>query len=78
MLVIAFFVSVTAVCLSYYACKAAESYLARQLFLNFKIKISSLRLLLPVLIGMLEAVLCSIIPSLYAANIKVTDSLRFE
>lgn len=32
----------------------------------------------PLLVGIFEAVVCCIVPSLYAAEIKVTDSLRFE
>ena len=78
MVSIAFLVSVFAVCLSFYACKAAEGYLTSKLFMFFKIEISMHQMALPVLIGTLEAFLCSIIPSLYAAKIKVTDALRFE
>ena len=78
MVSIAFIVSVFAVCLSFYACKVAESFLLSDLFISFNINISVNQLALPVLVGILEAFLCSFFPSLYAANIKVTEALRFE
>lgn len=78
MLIIAFFVSVTAVCLAYYCCKGAEIYLADKLFISFKVNVSLYKLALPVAVGLIEALFSSFVPSIYAANIKVTDSLRFE
>ena len=78
MVVIAFIVSIFAVCSSYLCCKLAEEYLARNLFLSFKVQVSNAQLILPLLVGVTEAVTCSFIPSLYAASIKVTDSLKFE
>jgi putative ABC transport system permease protein len=76
--IIAFFVSIFAVLVSFYACKLAEGYLASQLFMSFTVYASAAQLILPLFVGVLEAVICSIVPSLYAAKIKVTDSLRFE
>jgi putative ABC transport system permease protein len=78
MLFIALLASVAAVAASLLACRLAEGYLTEQLFFSFSVVLSPGQLLLPLLVGMLEAALCSILPSLYAANIKVTDSLRFE
>lgn len=78
MVFIAFFVSVFSVCISFYVCKLAEGYLASQLFMSFTVSVSTEQLLLPIFVGVLETVICSIIPSLYACTIKVTDSLRFE
>ena len=78
MVAISFIVSIFAVCLSFYCCKFAEGYLATQLFISFIINVSWQQLILPIIVGVMEAVFCSIIPSLYAAKIKVTDSLRFE
>lgn len=71
-------VSVVAVCLAYYACKAAELYATRKLLMDFSIRIPTYKLLLPVFVGMLEAFICSILPAVYAANISVTKALRFE
>jgi len=78
MVVIAFFSSIVAVCLSFFACKFAENYLTTQLYMAFTVSVPLAQLALPILIGIIEVIICSIIPSLYAANIKVTDSLRFE
>lgn len=78
MLIIAFFVSIVAVCLAYYCCRGAEIYLASNLFISFKVSIPLYQLALPVVVGLTEAMLSSIVPSIYAANIKVTDALRFE
>ena len=41
-------------------------------------KITPQMIIAPLLVGIFEAVVCCIVPSLYAAEIKVTDSLRFE
>lgn len=78
MISVAFMISVFAVCLSYYACKAAEGYLVSSLYISFNISVTLNQLALPVLVGTLEAFICSIIPGFFAANIKVTDALRFE
>lgn len=78
MVSIAFIVSVFAVCLSFYACKLAEWYLLSNLFILLDVTVSVYQVALPVLVGTLEAFLCSILPSLYAASIKTTDALRFE
>lgn len=78
MVIVATVVSIFAVCLSFFACKLTETYLTNQLFIPFSVSVSLQQLLLPVLIGVIEAIICSIIPSLYAAKIKVTDSLKFE
>jgi len=78
MVFIAFFVSLFAVCISFYVCKFSEGYLSSKLFILFTVRVTTEQLVLPVFWGVLEAVLCSIVPSLYAANIKVTDSLKFE
>lgn len=78
MVVIAALVSVVSVSLSYYFCRFAENYLASRMYFSFRIHVPAHQLLLPVIVGVLEAVLSSIIPSFYAARVKVTDALRFE
>ena len=78
MIIIAFIASAAAVATSFYACKIAEIFMVSNLFISFKIRVSAAQLILPVLVGIAEAIVCSIIPSLYAANIKVTDALKFE
>lgn len=78
MVIIALFASIFAVLLSFVSCKLLGNYLIESLYMPFSVEISIELLLLPLLIGVLEAVICSIVPSLYAAKIKVTDSLRFE
>ena len=75
---ISFIVSIFSVCISFLFCKLIEGFLSSQLFMAFTVSVSIHQLLLPVLVGVLEAMLCSIIPSFYASNIKVTSSLRFE
>lgn len=75
---ISFIVSVFSVCVSFYFCKFIEGFLTSQLFIAFTVSVSIQQLLLPIFVGVLEAVFCSMIPSFYASNIKVTDSLRFE
>lgn len=78
MIIIAFIASAAAVATSFYACKIAEIFMVSNLFISFKIRVSAAQLILPVLVGIVEAIVCSIIPSPYAANIKVTDALKFE
>lgn len=78
MIIIAFLISVIAVSTSYYLCKFAENFIASSLNGFFRISIPLQQLLLPIFVGVLEAMLSSIVPSLYAASIKVTDALRFE
>lgn len=78
MITIAFVASVAAVIVSFYFFKCAEVFMISNFFVSIKINIGAARLILPVLVGIAEAMVCSIVPRLYAANIKVTDALRFE
>lgn len=78
MIIIAFAASAAAVPTSFYVCKIAEIFMVSTLFISFRIRVGAAQLILPVLVGIAEAIVCSIIPSLYAANIKVTDALKFE
>lgn len=78
MIIIGFIASLLAVFLSVISCKLLENYLTESLYMPFSTQISFDILVLPLLVGILESVVCSILPSLYAAKIKVTDSLRFE
>lgn len=78
MVIIALIASVVAVLFSVISCVLLENFLTESLYMAFSTEISFDLLILPLFIGVFEAVVCSIIPSLYAAKIKVTDSLRFE
>jgi putative ABC transport system permease protein len=78
LVIIAFFVSIFAVCVSFFACKFIETYLTTRLFIPFSISVTNGQLLLPIFAGVILAAICGIVPSLYAASIKVTDALRFE
>lgn len=78
MVIIALIASVLAVLFSVISCVLLENFLTESLYMAFSTEISFDLLILPLFIGVFEAVVCSIIPSLYAAKIKVTDSLRFE
>lgn len=78
MVSLAFLTATIATCFSILLSKALSVYLYENLYVVFPITLGAPYLLLPILIGVLEAVLCSIPPSLYAARIKVTDALRFE
>jgi len=78
MVIIAFIVSVIAVCTSFFVCKLMESYLTTHLYMSFIVSVPLTQLALPVFVGVIQVIICCIIPSLYAANIKVTDSLKFE
>lgn len=78
MVSIAFIASVIATCLAVLSSKVASSYLYNKMYIIFPISVQAQHLILPVLVGVLESVLCSFAPSLYAAKIKVTEALRFE
>lgn len=78
MVSVAFITSIIATCIAVLLSKVASSYLYNKMYIIFPISVQAQHLILPVLIGILEAVLCSIVPSLYAAKIKVTEALRFE
>lgn len=71
-------VSVVAVCTAYFACRAAQLIISRSYAADFRIIVPTVKLLLPALVGVLEAFICSILPAVYAARISVTDALRFE
>lgn len=75
---IAFISSVVATCFSVIISRVISTYLYEELHIVFPISIGVTQLVLPILGGVLEAILCSIVPSLYAARIKVTEALRFE
>lgn len=76
--IIAFLASSLATILSCIVCKILENLLASELYLSLTIEYSIENILMPILVGVSEAIMCSIVPSIYAANIKVTDALKFE
>jgi putative ABC transport system permease protein len=76
--VIALPVSVLSVAVSYGFCLLIKDYLVNTMFVPFIIWAPLEHLLLPIFLGVLVALVCSIIPSVYASSIKVTDSLRFD
>ncbi len=75
---VAFAASAAASVTAFYAATASESFLSSYLMNSLRISMAPQKLMIPILAGILEAVACSIVPALYAANIKVTDALRFE
>ena len=78
MVFIGFLTSLVATCLSIILAKVISLYLYEKMMINFPICIEMRHMLLPILLGVLEAVICSIPPGLYAAKIEVTKALRFE
>lgn len=76
--IVSFFASVVAVIVSFYACKIVEVFVFPELFVEIKIHVRAYQLIMPVLVGVIEAFVCSLIPAIYAANIKATDALKFE
>lgn len=48
------------------------------MFIYYVVKVEISHLILPIAVGIMEAMICSLIPGIYAAGIKVADSLRFE
>ena len=78
MLIIAFFSSGLAIMLSLFIGRIVEVILDQKYFISFAFKPTVSNILQPFILGVTEALLCGIIPSLYAANIKVTNSLKFE
>lgn len=78
MIIIAVFASLLAIGLSIVTCKLLETFLIEILYMTFSVNITPQMIIAPLLVGIFEAVVCCIVPSLYAAEIKVTDSLRFE
>lgn len=78
MVSIALITSMVATCFSVLIVRMLSMYLYESLYIIFPMSIETRHLLLPILVGVLEAVVCSVPPSLYAAKIEVTDALRFE
>ncbi|MDR0813209.1 MAG: FtsX-like permease family protein [Oscillospiraceae bacterium] len=78
MFFVSLFVSAFAVVLSIVACKLAEGFLSERYLIAIKVSLNERNVILPLLVGVIVAVFCSVIPSLYASKIKVTDALRFE
>ncbi len=76
--IIAFVTSVLSVFIAFMACRILEGRISAGMQSLFYVHVKFSTLLLPVFMGVLEAILCSIIPSVYGAKIKVTDALRFE
>lgn len=78
MVFIALFTSVIATCCGVILCKLISLYLYEYHYIIFPLAVGVQQLLLPIMVGVLEAVLCSIVPSFYASKIEVTEALRFE
>lgn len=78
MLIIAIVSSSIAILTAMYLCYFIQPILWDKFYIIFTIKLTLQSTLLPFLLGVSEAMICGIIPSLYAVNIKVTNSLKFE
>lgn len=78
MFIIGLEASILAVCISYYGCKMLEGYLTSSLFICFYVSISNELLFMPMVVGVLQTIISSSIPCIYASQINVVDSLRFE
>lgn len=76
--VIAVIASIVSTCVTYIACRLAVYELFTRSYIYFPIRISSVRLILPVCIGVTEAFICSLIPGVYASRIRTVEALRFE
>ncbi len=76
--IIAFISSIISVFLAFIVCKFFEPFFSTRLLAVFKLHVNYNSLLLPIAIGILEAVLCSCLPSIYGSRIKVTSALKFE
>lgn len=75
---VAMFASVFAVGTAYLLCSMASVVLLSKLFISFPIHVTNAKLLLPVILGMLEAIICGMIPGIYGARITITKALKFE
>jgi len=78
MVIIAFVASFLAVFTSLIFSKIIQVYIRENMFIYYVVKVEISRLILPIAVGIMEAMICSLIPGIYAAGIKVADSLRFE
>ncbi len=78
MVIIAFIASFLAVFTSLIFSKLIEIYIREKMFIYYVVKVEISRLILPIAVGIMESMICSLIPGIYAAGIKVADSLRFE
>jgi|GEM_PF-4330055 len=78
MLVVSLISSIIAVVSSVILALFLQGRLQDFLDLDFTLYISWKHLLLGLLCGVGESVLCSFVPAIYAANVKVVDALRFE
>lgn len=72
------FVSLIALLFSMMFCRGLEGYIQSSVMMTFRIHISVSKLFLPMAVGVLEAVVCCLLPAWYASRIQVVDALRFE
>ena len=75
---VAIFTGTVATGMAYLACCIVSRILAVRSYVVLDISISNLRLLLPIVVGTLEAALSAVIPAVYGAKVVVTEALRFE
>lgn len=75
---IATIASVFAVGIAYLSCSVVSTVLLSKLYISFPIHVANEKLLLPVLVGILEAIICGVIPGIYGAHITVTAALKFD
>lgn len=76
--VIAFITSIISAGITYIGCRIVTYELLSRFCVYFPIRISTIRLLLPVGIGVTEALICSLIPGVFASRVRITKALRFE
>ena len=57
---------------------ATQVYLTERVYVVFHLRLTPGELVLPVLVGVAYGFVFSLLPSIYGASIKVTESLRFE
>lgn len=77
-IIIAFITSIISAGITYIGCRIVTYELLSRFCIYFPIRISTIRLLLPVGIGVTEALICSLIPGVFASRIRITKALRFE
>ena len=78
MMLISVIVSFFAAFCAFMCCKFLEGFISEKLFILFTVRVGLADFLSPILLGVLETMVSSLIPGIYASSIKVTEALKFE
>lgn len=77
-LIITLFSVITAIVLAILIAMKTENYIINNLFLDYEVMITSINILLPILVGVIQCVVFTLIPCIRYSALNVTSALKSE